>query len=76
MDPNLDFDPIGWLLNPPALTAEDIAAARAEEAAIRAARYIATPKACPKCGGSGKLDHFRHVANGDCFNCAGTGALR
>ena len=72
MDPNLDFDPVDWLLNPPALTAAEVAAARAEEAAIRATRY----KACPKCGGSGKLDHFRHVANGDCFKCAGTGVLR
>ena len=54
------------------MTAAEVAAARAEEAAIRATRYMA----CPKCGGSGKLDHFRHVANGDCFKCAGTGVLR
>ena len=76
MKSNLDFDPVEWLMNPPVMTAEDVAAAQAEVEAIRAARNTAAPKACPKCGGSGKIDHFRHVANGDCFKCAGSGVLR
>ena len=31
---------------------------------------------CPFCSGSGKLPHFSHVANGDCFACGATGKLR
>jgi ribosomal protein L37E len=31
---------------------------------------------CPFCGGSGKLPHFSHVQNGDCFACGATGKLR
>ena len=31
---------------------------------------------CPFCGGSGKLPHFSHVQNGDCFACGATGELR
>jgi len=31
---------------------------------------------CPFCGGSGKLPHFSHIANGDCFACGATGKLR
>jgi hypothetical protein len=31
---------------------------------------------CPFCGGSGKLPHFSHVANGDCFACGASGQLR
>ncbi len=30
---------------------------------------------CPKCGGSGKLPHYSHIANGDCFACGGTGKI-
>jgi len=30
---------------------------------------------CFKCGGKGAIEAFRHVANGDCFQCAGTGRL-
>jgi hypothetical protein len=30
---------------------------------------------CPFCGGSGKLPHFSHVQNGDCFACGATGEL-
>jgi hypothetical protein len=30
---------------------------------------------CPNCGGTGKLPHFSHVANGDCFACGGTGTI-
>ena len=31
---------------------------------------------CPFCGGSGKLPHFSHIQNGDCFACGATGKLR
>ena len=31
---------------------------------------------CPFCSGSGKLPHFSHVANGDCFACGASGKLR
>jgi len=31
---------------------------------------------CPFCGGSGKLHHFSHIQNGDCFACGATGELR
>ena len=30
---------------------------------------------CPFCGGSGKLPHFSHIQNGDCFACGATGEL-
>ena len=30
---------------------------------------------CPNCGGSGKLPHYGHIANGDCFACGGTGTI-
>ncbi len=30
---------------------------------------------CFKCGGAGKIRGFEHVANGDCFQCVGTGRL-
>ena len=36
---------------------------------------ITTKTICPKCDGSGKLNHFRHVANGECFKCFGTGRV-
>lgn len=31
---------------------------------------------CPSCGGSGKLPHFSHIQNGDCFACGGTGTIQ
>lgn len=31
---------------------------------------------CPFCNGTGHLPHFRHVQNGDCFACGGSGQLR
>jgi len=41
------------------------------------AAWIAGPAtsspACPKCGGSGRIPEFRHVAGGECFACGGTG---
>ena len=30
---------------------------------------------CPNCNGTGKLSHFSHIANGDCFACGATGRL-
>lgn len=30
---------------------------------------------CPVCNGSGKLPHFSHIANGDCFACSGAGTI-
>jgi DnaJ-class molecular chaperone len=29
--------------------------------------------ACPRCSGAGKLDAYRHVDNGVCFKCGGSG---
>ena len=31
---------------------------------------------CPFCNGTGKLPHFSHIQNGDCFACGATGKLR
>ena len=31
---------------------------------------------CPFCNGTGKLHHFSHIQNGDCFACGATGKLR
>jgi RecJ-like exonuclease len=31
---------------------------------------------CPNCDGKGKLPHYSHIANGDCFACGGTGTLK
>jgi hypothetical protein len=30
---------------------------------------------CFKCGSSGRIDKFRHIEHGICFQCAGTGKL-
>jgi hypothetical protein len=30
---------------------------------------------CPRCNGIGKLPHFSHIANGDCFLCGATGQI-
>lgn len=58
----------------------DRAANPAKFAAIEAAYdkapggkcYIA-PLPCGKCNGTGHLVHYKHIANGDCFDCDGTG---
>jgi hypothetical protein len=34
---------------------------------------IADHEKCHRCGGRGRLDHYRHVANGVCFACDGSG---
>ena len=31
------------------------------------------PKCCQKCNGAGYIDYFKHVCNGICFDCCGTG---
>lgn len=31
---------------------------------------------CPFCNGTGKLPHYSHVQNGDCFACGASGKLR
>ena len=31
---------------------------------------------CPFCNGTGKLPHYSHVENGDCFACGASGKLR
>lgn len=72
----MDFDPVEWVLNPPVLTAAELAAAHAEVEAIRAERASARPKPCPKCNGVGRLDQYRHVACGCCFACGGSGTRR
>jgi hypothetical protein len=37
---------------------------------------MATTCECPNCNGTGRLPHFSHIANGDCFACGATGTLR
>ena len=58
--------PLATTTKPPAMTAAILTATDALAAAV----------ICPFCGGSGKLPHFSHVANGDCFACGATGELR
>ncbi len=31
---------------------------------------------CIKCGGTGHIDGFRHIMNGDCFACGATGVAK
>jgi hypothetical protein len=45
-------------------------------AILTATDSLAASVTCPFCGGSGKLPHFSHVANGDCFACGASGELR
>lgn len=37
---------------------------------------MASTQACGRCGGSGTIGRFRHVAEGLCFACMGTGIER
>ena len=30
---------------------------------------------CPRCDGSGELEHFRHIQGGKCFECGGKGVV-
>lgn len=30
---------------------------------------------CPRCGGKGTIDHFRHINGGECFLCDGAGIV-
>ena len=45
-------------------------------AILTASDALAAAVTCPFCSGSGKLPHFSHVANGDCFACGASGELR
>lgn len=51
------------------------------EAAAYAAAILRPPPApfdphrCGRCFGTGHLEHFRHIAGGDCFACEGTGRV-
>jgi hypothetical protein len=36
-------------------------------------RKIIVEDTCPRCGGIGNLERFRHVSSGECFECGGTG---
>ena len=46
------------------------------EAAERAERdYHPVHVPCGRCGGKGRLDCYRHVANGVCFACGGVGRV-
>lgn len=31
---------------------------------------------CTNCSGTGRVDHFAHIANGVCFVCEGTGKVK
>jgi hypothetical protein len=31
---------------------------------------------CPRCQGSGRLPHYRHVEHGRCFRCQGAGHIQ
>jgi hypothetical protein len=31
---------------------------------------------CLNCNGTGKLPHYSHIANGDCFACGATGLMK
>lgn len=45
-------------------------------AILTASDALAAAVTCPFCSGSGKLPHFSHIANGDCFACGASGELR
>jgi GNAT superfamily N-acetyltransferase len=34
------------------------------------------PGDCPRCGGRGIIDAFRHIHNGQCLQCEGTGSIK
>lgn len=36
---------------------------------------LAGPAACPRCNGTGYLSQFRHVEQGRCFRCQGSGRV-
>lgn len=44
--------------------------------ALTAAIVIADIKVpCPKCGGQGTIDGYRHIQHGKCFRCGGAGRV-
>jgi hypothetical protein len=70
------FDPLALLMGttPAKATSDDdveLAALAAALPGVLAAEREAN--ACPKCGGTGKLDAYRHIQGGLCFRCNGTG---
>ena len=65
------------LLNAPAKTDADVAAEiTAHNARLAALADAARKLICPKCNGSGVLHHYRHIANGQCFRCGGSGQTK
>ena len=42
-----------------------------EEKAVEESRT----KKCGKCNGKGRIGHYHYVANGECFDCEGTGKI-
>ena len=48
-----------------------------KEAAEREAERIrnAPKKTCPRCGGSGYIDAYMHIAHGICYKCGGSGTV-
>ena len=38
-------------------------------------KKVRKPKTCSRCYGAGKFEHVRHVQNGICFKCGGSGVV-
>lgn len=43
------------------------------EAGDAPSEYKYNPDICPRCGGTGVLEKFKHVEGGRCFDCEGSG---
>jgi len=56
-----------------AFKAEFEAEGQRRHAAETAEKVTAERVRCRKCDGTGRIQHYRHVANGCCFACDGTG---
>jgi uncharacterized phage protein len=46
---------------------------RSDDEKVR--RQNAPKKTCPRCQGTGHIDHYLHVAHGVCFKCGGSGKV-
>lgn len=55
------------------LTATELADLIDSDAPIRAAYFTDETAYCGRCGGTGRINAFRHVEAGVCFGCDGTG---
>lgn len=55
------------------LTAAELNNLIDSDAPIRAAYFTDETAYCGRCGGHGRISGFRHVENGVCFGCDGTG---